>query len=159
LIAIRRDGQCLAFAAPPMRKTGPLDDALLGRLIEALGLSREDVLDHQWLVNGPQWIGLYLRSAELVLATKPNYELLKDLDFGLVGPHLTGHHCAFEVRGFPFADGAYEDPVTGSLNAGIAQWLIGKGIAPKRYVAAQGTAMGRADRIHVDWEADGRIEG
>jgi PhzF family phenazine biosynthesis protein len=157
LISIRRDGQRLAFAAPPLRKTGPLDEALLARLIEALALSREDVLEHQWLVNGPQWIGLYLRSAELVLAAKPNFEALKGLDFGLVGPHPAGSECAFEVRAFAYFDGRIEDPVTGSLNAGIAQWLIGKGIAPDHYVAAQGTALGRSGRIHVSKDADWRI--
>jgi PhzF family phenazine biosynthesis protein len=157
LISIRRDGQRLAFAAPPMRKTGPLDDALLNRLIVALGLSRDDVLDHQWLVNGPNWIGLYLRSAELVLAAKPNFESLKGLDFGLVGPHPPGSACAFEVRAFAYFDGHIEDPVTGSLNAGIAQWLIGQGIAPDHYIAAQGTALGRSGRIHVDKDAEGGI--
>lgn len=157
LIRIRRDRQRLAFAAPSLRKTGPLDDALLNRLIQALGLSRGDVLDHQWLVNGPQWIGLYLRSAELVLATKPNFEMLKGVDFGLVGPHPAGNPCAFEVRAFAYFDGPVEDPVTGSLNAGIAQWLIGKGIAPAHYVAAQGTALGRQGRIHVEKDADDKI--
>jgi PhzF family phenazine biosynthesis protein len=157
LIAIRRSEQRLAFAAPPLRKTGPLDDALLSQLIDALGLSRTDVLDHQWLVNGPHWIGLYLRSAEMVLGIKPNFDMLKGLDFGLVGPHPAGSPCAFEVRGFAYFDGPVEDPVTGSLNAGIAQWLIGKGLAPERYVAAQGTALGRAGRIHVSKTADGNI--
>jgi PhzF family phenazine biosynthesis protein len=157
LIPIRRDGQRLAFAAPPLRKTGPLDDALLARLIEALAITREDVLGHQWLVNGPNWIGLYLRSAELVLAAKPNYELLKGVDFGLVGPHPPGNECAFEVRAFAYFDGHIEDPVTGSLNAGIAQWLIGKGLAPDHYIAAQGTALGRSGRIHMSKDAEGRI--
>lgn len=157
LISIRRDEQRLAFAAPPLRKTGPLDDALLGRLIAALNLTRDDVLDHQWLVNGPEWIGLYLRSAELVLAAKPNFAMLKGVDFGLVGPYPAGSECAFEVRAFADFDGHVEDPVTGSLNAGVAQWLIGKGLAPERYVAAQGTALGRRGRIHVARESDGAI--
>lgn len=117
LVPIRRDGSRLAFAAPPLRRTGPLDHARLAQLLNALGLSRGDVLDHQWLVNGPQWIGLYLRSAELVLDTKPSFEMLKGLDFGLVGPHPAESECAFEVRGFAFLDGPVEDPVTGSHNA------------------------------------------
>ena len=157
LIPIRRDGERLAFAAPPLRKTGPLDEALLTKMIDGLGLTRADVLDHQWLVNGPEWIGLYLRSAELVLNSKPNFELLKHLDFGLVGPHPVGSAYAFEVRGFAFIDGPVEDPVTGSLNAGIAQWLIGNGAAPDHYVAAQGTALGRKGRIHVDKDSHGNI--
>lgn len=157
LIPIRRDGPRLAFAAPPLRRSGPLDDALLARLIDALALRREDVLDHQWLVNGPQWIGLHLRSAELVLNAKPDFAKLKGLDFGLVGPHPPGSACEYEVRAFAFFDGPVEDPVTGSLNAGIAQWLIGAGVAPERYVAAQGTALGRSGRVHVSRDADGRI--
>jgi PhzF family phenazine biosynthesis protein len=157
LIEVRRDGARLAFAAPPLRKTGPLDEALLQRLIHALGLTRADVLDHQWLVNGPQWIGLRLRSAEQVLAARPDFAALKGLDFGLVGPHPAGHACAFEVRAFAYSDGPTEDPVTGSLNAGIAQWLIGTGVAPNRYVAAQGTALGRRGRVHVNKDADGTI--
>lgn len=157
LIKIRRDENRLAFAAPPLRKSGALDNELLQRLMVALALSPADVLDHQWLVNGPNWIGLRLRSAALVLSAKPNYELLKGIDFGLVGPHPAGSECAFEVRAFAYFDGHIEDPVTGSLNAGIAQWLIGKGLAPDHYIAAQGTALGRQGRVHVQKDADGVI--
>ncbi len=157
LIPIHRTEEQLAFAAPPLRKTGPLDDALLNRLIGGLGLARTDVLGHQWLVNGPEWIGLRLASAAQVLSIKPDFGQLKGLDFGLVGPHPAGSECAFEVRGFAYSDGPTEDPVTGSLNAGIAQWLIGNGVAPERYVAAQGTALGRSGRIHVSKDSDRNI--
>lgn len=157
LISIHRDGDVLAFAAPPLRKIGPLDDALLSRLIDGLGITQADVLGHQWLVNGPEWIGLLLRSVEQMLSIKPDYSKLKGLDFGLVGAHPTGHECSFEVRGFSFVNEPIEDPVTGSLNAGFAQWLIKAGVAPKRYIAAQGTALGRRGRIHVSQTDDGEI--
>lgn len=157
LITIKRDDRRYAFAAPPRSRTGPLDAALLARLIAGLGLTPADVLGHEWLVNGPQWIGLHLRSAEIVLRTQPDFNALRGLDFGLVGAHPAGSECDFEVRGFSFVDGPIEDPVTGSLNAAIGQWLIGAGIAPQRYVAAQGTAIGRAGRIEVSRDAQGQI--
>jgi PhzF family phenazine biosynthesis protein len=157
LVSIRREGDLLSFAAPALRKAGPLDDALLHRLMDGLGLAAQDVMGHQWLVNGPEWIGLHLRSAEQVLTMEPDFAKLKGLDFGLVGAHPAGHECDFEVRAFSFVDGPVEDPVTGSLNAGIAQWLIGAGVAPDHYIAAQGTALGRRGRVHVSKAVDGRI--
>lgn len=150
-------GERLAFAAPPLSRRGPLDDALLQRLLDGLHLRPDDVLDHSWLVNGPEWIGLQLRSAALVLDVEPDFARLEGLDFGLVGAHPPGSECAFEVRGFAYVDGWIEDPVTGSLNAGIAQWLIGRGAAAESYVAAQGTVLGRRGRVHVDRDRDGRI--
>lgn len=156
LVEIRR-GERLAFAAPPLSRRGPLDDALLQRLLDGLHLRPDDVLDHSWLVNGPEWIGLQLRSAALVLDVEPDFARLDGLDFGLVGAHPPGSECAFEVRGFAYVDGWIEDPVTGSLNAGIAQWLIGRGAAAESYVAAQGTVLGRRGRVHVDRDRDGRI--
>jgi PhzF family phenazine biosynthesis protein len=157
LIPIRREKDQLAFGAPPLRKTGALDEGLLNTLVRGLRLSPQDVVAHQWLVNGPQWVGLLLRSAEQVLAVQPDFQTLKGIDFGLVGPHPAGAPCQFEVRGFAYVDGPTEDPVTGSLNAGIGQWLIGNGLAPARYVAAQGTALGRAGRVHVSRDEAGQV--
>jgi len=156
-ISIRCTQAQLAFAAPPRRKTGPLDEALLRRLIAGLGLSPTDIVDHQWLVNGPEWIGLHLTSAELVLGVKPNFAALKGLDIGLVGPYLPVQPYTFEVRAFAYSDGPVEDPVTGSLNAAIAQWLMGNGAAPDHYIASQGTALGRRGRVFVNTSADGHI--
>ena len=157
LIKIKqRDGR-LAFAAPPLTKTGPLDDALLDRLVHGLGIARADVLGHQWLVNGPRWAGLHLRSAELALSIKPNFSQLDSLDFGLIGAYPAGSESHFEVRGFACTDGAIEDPVTGSLNAGFAQWLISSGVAPKSYIASQGTALGRAGKIYLEQDASGQV--
>lgn len=157
LVTIRQEGGRLAFAAPPLRKSGPLDADLLAQLMRGLGLQPEHVVDHQMLANGPNWATLLLDSAERVLTVKPDFEALKGVDFGLVGPHPAGSACAFEVRGLSFVDGPVEDPVTGSLNAGIGQWLIGSGRAPRQYVAAQGTVIGRAGRVHVSQDGAGAV--
>ena len=158
LVRIRRDGNRLAFAAPPLRRNGPLDEADVVLIARGLGLGRDDIVAHAWCDNGPPWRGVMLRSAEQVLAVRPDATLLAGLEVGLVGPQAAGSDTAFEVRAFfqghqPMT----EDPVTGSLNAAVAQWLIGAGMAPPRYVAAQGTAMARAGRVHIERDADGTI--
>ena len=140
----------IAFAAPPRQRTGPVDEPTLERATAALGLARAEVLGHEWADNGPGWLALRLESAERVLAIEPDSARLGGLAVGVVGPHPAGAECAFEVRAFIPDAGVAEDPVTGSLNAGIAQWLIGAGLAPERYVTAQGTAMGRAGRVLVE---------
>jgi PhzF family phenazine biosynthesis protein len=168
LVKIRRDDARLAFAAPPLIKSGPLDEADVQLIARGLGVARSEIVAHSWCDNGPNWRGVMLQSAQQVLALKPDAAILAGLDVGVVGPrgkvgvvasqsadHETqfeeGLRTHFEVRAFfPGNNGMAEDPVTGSLNAAIAQWLIGAGIAPTRYVAAQGTALGRAGRVHVE---------
>ncbi|MGZ5181610.1 MAG: PhzF family phenazine biosynthesis protein [Ramlibacter sp.] len=167
LVKIRRDGDRLAFAAPPLRKGGPLADADLDLIARGLGVPRSDIVAHAWCDNGPNWRGVMLRDAAQVLALRPDAAVLAGLDVGVVGPRgkvgVVGARsgaddCAFEVRAFfPGNNGMAEDPVTGSLNAALAQWLIGTGLAPERYVAAQGTALGRAGRVHVERDAAGEI--
>ncbi len=150
LVRIRRDGDVLAFAAPPLQRSGPLDEADVERIAQGLGLARTDIVDHQWCDNGPGWQAVLLESAEHVLALEPDPALLAGLDVGVVGPHASGD-IDYEVRAFfPGNSGLTEDPVTGSLNAALAQWLVGSGRAPERYIAAQGTAMGRAGRVYVE---------
>lgn len=175
LVRIRRDGTRLAFAAPPLLKSGPLCEEDVARIAAGLGIARTDILHHAWCDNGPNWRGVLLRNAEQVLALKPDAGLLGDMDLGVVGAwarsngaatevagnELTttaadGNAPAFEIRAFfPGNSGLTEDPVTGSLNAAVAQWLIGAGLAPARYVAAQGTVMGRAGRVHIERDAAG----
>ncbi|MFM7331002.1 MAG: PhzF family phenazine biosynthesis protein [Brachymonas sp.] len=162
LVKIQRDTSSgrLAFAAPPLLKSGALDETDVVLIARGLGVKREDIIAHAWCDNGPKWRGVMLRSAEQVLALKPDASILAGLDIGVVGPRgkvgVVGAQSAhdetqFEVRAFfPGNNGMAEDPVTGSLNAGIAQWLIGAGLAPAHYVAAQGTALGRAGRVHVE---------
>jgi predicted PhzF superfamily epimerase YddE/YHI9 len=138
LIRIKRDGERLAFAAPPLRRTGDVD----GATIRA----------SQWCDNGPGWLGVMLGSRAAVLALRPDHAALADLKPGVVGPWdpaTDGTEAQFEVRAF-VPSRSTEDPVTGSLNAGLAQWLIGAGLAPPSYVASQGTVLGRAGRVHVE---------
>lgn len=156
LVALRRDGGRLAFAAPDLLRSGPVDDALTAEIVTALGIDRDDVLDIAWADNGPGWVGVRMASAEAVLALSPDHARLP-VDVGVIGPHPEGAECAVEVRAFvPHAAGIAEDPVTGSLNASLAQWLAGS-VLPASYVAAQGTAIGRRGRIHVDTGDDGTI--
>jgi PhzF family phenazine biosynthesis protein len=154
LVRIRRDDSRLAFAAPPLRRTGPLEAEVLEKIVGALSLSRSDIVQHQWVDNGPGWCAVMLRSARQVLSLKPSWAALDPLKLGVVGPHEAGHDAAFEVRAF-IGSGGYEDPVTGSLNASLAQWLIGAGLAKPSYVASQGTALQRAGRIHVRKDGEG----
>ena len=168
LVSIQQDSASgrLAFAAPPLIKSGPLDDADVALIARGLSVARDDITAHAWCDNGPNWRGVMLRSAEQVLSLRPDGVMLHGLDVGVVGPRgktgivgaqTAGDETQFEVRAFfPGNNGMVEDPVTGSLNAAIAQWLIGAGLAPTRYVAAQGTALGRAGRVHVE-QTDGVI--
>ncbi len=166
LVKLRRDGDRLAFAAPPLIKSGPLHESDVTLIARGLGVAREDITAHAWCDNGPNWRGVLLRSAEQVLALKPDATILAGLDIGVVGPRgkvgVVGPQNAgdtqFEVRAFfPGNNGMAEDPVTGSLNAALAQWLIGAGLAPERYVAAQGTALAREGRVHIQRDADGTV--
>jgi PhzF family phenazine biosynthesis protein len=158
LVPIKRDGAKLAFAAPPLRRSGPLDEADVALIARGLGITRDDIVAHAWCENGPPWRGVMLRTAAQVLSLKPSATLLAGLDIGVVAPQPAGADTAFEVRAFFHThDTLSEDPVTGSLNAAVAQWLIGAGLAPERYVAAQGTTMGRAGRVHIERDANGTI--
>jgi PhzF family phenazine biosynthesis protein len=151
LVRIRRDGDRLAFAAPPLRRSGPLAEDDVLRIARGLGVARDEIVAHAWCDNGPPWRGVMLRSAEKVLALKPDRAVLNGWEVGLVAPQSAASDTQFEVRAFFTGHGGIaEDPVTGSLNAALAQWLIGAGLAPSRYVAAQGTAMGRAGRVFVE---------
>lgn len=157
LIPIRQDGARLAFAAPPMTRTGPGEPAFVAERLRQLGLDPADVVDAAWIDNGPGWFGILLRSAEAVLEVPLPSELIPHFDVGLIGPS-EDEECSLEVRAF-FADAngsVREDPVTGSLNASAAQWLLSSGRIDAPYVAAQGASIGRRGRVYID-EADGEI--
>ncbi|WP_284978585.1 PhzF family phenazine biosynthesis protein [Arthrobacter sp. fls2-241-R2A-200] len=149
LVRIKHDAGRLAFAAPPLTRFEAVSDALRDRLAASLRIPAKSMLDAAWLVNGPEWIGVLLGSAEEVLAIDPDLAQMGELKVGVIGPHRAGTGVDFEVRTFIPGDAMTEDPVTGSFNAGAAQWLTGSGRAPQEYVAAQGTVLGRAGRIHV----------
>lgn len=149
----------LAFRAPPMRQS-PLDEATLERVTAALALPAGSVLDCRWLNNGPDWCALWLDSAERVLALQPDLAALRArrLKVGVAAAHPPGRSDAdIEVRAFVPHLGVGEDPVTGSLNASLAQWLIAAGVLPARYVAAQGTALGRAGRVQIERDGQGQV--
>jgi PhzF family phenazine biosynthesis protein len=148
-VPLRRTGGRLAFAAPPLRRE-PVDPGLLARVLAALGLAASDVLDSTWLDNGPRWLALRLAHADQVRALAPDHAALASLaKVGVVAPQAPGADTQVEVRAFAAPIGVPEDPVTGSLNAGLAAWLIGGGHLPRQYVAAQGGALGRAGRVHL----------
>ena len=152
LVRIARDEMSgrLAFAAPPLRRSGPLDDGAVSTLVSGLGIRPSDVLAHSWCDNGPGWQALLLRDAQTVMSVNPDPGVLAGLDVGIIGLHPPGSEVDVEVRAFfPGNVGLAEDPVTGSLNAALAQWLIGSDRLPGAYVAAQGTALGRAGRVYI----------
>jgi PhzF family phenazine biosynthesis protein len=155
LVPVRRTPDGLAFAAPPLVREGPVEEELVGRIASALGIDRAAIVDAQWADNGPGWVAVLLSGADEVLALRPGYA---ELFIGVAGPHPRGSPEAFEVRAFFPKDGAMvEDPVTGSLNASLAAWLLGSGRATAPYVASQGTALGRAGRAHISLDAGGGI--
>jgi PhzF family phenazine biosynthesis protein len=154
LVELRRGaGGRLAFAGPPLVRSGPLGEETLALILSTLGLRRDEVVDHAWTDNGPGWATVLLDSAARVLALTPTPQ--SSLDLGVVGLHPDGTP---ELRAFVVEDGELgEDPVTGSLNAGVAQWLLDTGRVNVPYVARQGTALGRTGRIHVDRDQDGVV--
>jgi PhzF family phenazine biosynthesis protein len=155
LIQVRRTENGLAFAAPPLIRSGPVEEELVGQIASRLGIDRAEIVDAEWADNGPGWVAVLLESADAVLALRPGPV---DLDIGVVGAYPPGSPQAFEVRAFFPKDGAtVEDPVTGSLNASLAGWLLRTGRATTPYVASQGTALGRSGRVHVSRDSDGTI--
>jgi PhzF family phenazine biosynthesis protein len=147
-------GESLAFAAPERLRTGELDEVFLARIVAALGIEPADVVDHQWVDNGPGWAALRLRSAEQVLGLEPDFSSVPEAKIGVLGAHPEGSEHEYEIRAFAPGAGIPEDPVTGSLNASVAQWLIGAGRAPNSYTLTQGTALGRSGVVSISAEDD-----
>ena len=184
LVRIRRDGDRLAFGAPPLKRSAP-SPVLLAQVTAALGLKAQQIVAAQLLDNGPLWLGLLLDCQNTVLQIQPNHMEIKSLGqkIGVVSvdqtlassplisrsnrearafgstasSELSGESPTVEVRAFAASIGINEDPVTGSLNASLAQWLIDDGLAPARYLAAQGTCLGRAGRVFVEQDATGQV--
>lgn len=161
LVPIRQNGDRLAFAAPPLLREGPVEEATLRDLLAVLRIDRERIVEARWADNGPGWVGVMLASADEVLAVEPIRRHEGRIDIGLVGAHAPGGDVAWEIRTL-FSDGAgalVEDPVTGSFNAAVAGWLRETGRATGPYVAAQGTRLGRRGRIFVDYDGADWIGG
>jgi PhzF family phenazine biosynthesis protein len=157
LVTVRQSDSGLAFAAPPRLREGPVDEPLARRIAGVLRISRSDIVDLQWADNGPGWVAVLLASADAVLALRPGD--VGDLDVGVAGLYPPGSPAALEVRAlFSKGDGtSAEDPVTGSLNASLAQWLIATGRLSAPYVASQGTVLGRRGRVHISGDSDGQV--
>lgn len=155
LVRIRRDGDRLAFAAPPLLRSGPASPEEVARIAAVLDLDPGEMLAVEWVDNGPGWIAVLLESAERVLDLRPRQ---LDFDLGVVGFHPSGSEAAIEVRAFfPINGVAAEDPVTGSLNASVAQWLLGSGRLIAPYVTTQGGVIGRDGRVYINQDEDGTI--
>ena len=147
LVEVRRGEDGLAFAAPPLQRSGSVDPATRDEVLRCLQLGEDDVVDMAWADNGPGWVAVLLASAEAVLAVRP---LHSELDVGVAGPCPAGDEADLEVRAFfPQGEAMLEDPVTGSLNASLAVWLLDAGRLDAPYVARQGTAIGRTGRIAI----------
>lgn len=154
LVELRRTGETWAFAAPELLRSGPVEAQVLAEVRGALGLRAEQVVDANWVDNGPGWIGLRLRSADDVLGVAPDAAALGDHKVGMIGPHPDGGPADFEVRALYPGLGSFEDPVTGSLNAGFAVWLTRSGELPPSYLVRQGTALGRDGRVRISTAED-----
>ncbi|WP_210508945.1 PhzF family phenazine biosynthesis protein [Naasia sp. SYSU D00057] len=154
LVRLRVEHDGIAFEAPPLRKGGPATDEERGAALRALRVDPARVRDVQWADNGPGWIAVLLDSADTVLALEPDFAAMGSLKVGAAGPHPEGGPADWEVRAFVPGIGVPEDPVTGSLNAGLARWFLQEGVAAGAYTARQGTALLRDGRVSVRPEGD-----
>jgi len=175
-----------AFAAPPLTRS-PISPVLLAQIAAALGLTANQITAAQELDNGVVWLGLLLDNPETVLQITPDFQALGKLDVhvGVVGVYPPDPQPALisrasrearafgatappdtagsvfkpdvEIRSFVGSTRGYEDPVTGSLNASLAQWLIADGHVPERYLASQGVCMGRAGQVQLERDASGQV--
>jgi PhzF family phenazine biosynthesis protein len=156
LITLKQDQGRLAFAAPPLVREGPVNIAIMAQITRALQIDPDVIEAANWVDNGPGWIGLLLLGAEDVLGLNPDFPLMGDLAIGVMGPYDSGSgdFPTYETRAFVPGLSVPEDPVTGSLAAGFATWLIGDGLAPDRYLVRQGTALDRRGLIHIHRDSE-----
>jgi len=157
LVTLRHDDGALHFQAPPTVRSGDLDPGDVERVAAALGVPRDRILAHQWVDNGPGWAAVVLPDARAVLELEPDMSLLPDLPVGAIGAHPDGADPAFEIRAFIPGIGVPEDPVTGSLNASVAQWMLRTGAVSGRYRVAQGTRLGRTGEVTITCTEDGEV--
>ncbi|MDQ2815003.1 MAG: PhzF family phenazine biosynthesis protein [Actinomycetota bacterium] len=155
LVTVRQTEAGLAFAAPPLLRGGPVEDSVADHVADVLNIARADIVDIQWADNGPGWVAVLLASVDAVLAVRPGPI---DMDIGVAGLYPEGSPEAIEVRAFtPQIGPPGEDPVTGSLNASLAQWLLATGRVTAPYLASQGTAMGRRGRVQISRDERGQV--
>ena len=162
LVRLRREEGRYAFAAPGLIRDGPVEPAFVDTLASVLGIQVDDIVESKWVDNGPGWVGVMLTDADAVMELRPDFSRRssdEQLDIGVVGMYPEGSAHAYEVRAF-FSDqrgNMIEDPVTGSLNASAAQWMLDTGRVESPYLASQGAAVGRSGRIHVTRADEGSI--
>lgn len=157
LVRVRRQGAELAFLAPPLIRTGSVEPDVVERVRRGLRLKPGAIVRAQWVDNGAGWLAVMVEDRNQVLDLQPDHSQMLGLAVGVIAPwnaERDGDDAQFEVRAFISGDGMPEDPATGSLNAGIAQWLLSEGLAPASYVVSQGLTMGRVGRIQVDQVGD-----
>jgi len=159
LVTLRRSGEMLAFAAPPLVRSGPVEAEKIEEVVQFLGIERSAIVDSQWVDNGPGWVAVLFGSADEVLALKAPPQWPRRIEVGVVGPHARDSDAAYEVRSFFSGEHGtiIEDPITGSLNASLAQWLTASGRFTAPYIARQGTAIGREGRVNVTRDGSGQI--
>jgi PhzF family phenazine biosynthesis protein len=157
LVCIRQDEGSLSFAAPPLIRHGALDEDYVNQIAAAFGISRDRVLAHQWVDNGPGWAAVQLPTAEDVLALEPDFSLIPAAMVGAIGAYPDGSDHAFEMRTFAPGVGVPEDPVCGSMNASVGQWLTASGAAPPVYRVSQGSRIGRAGTVEIAADPDGTV--
>ncbi len=159
LVPIKRTEQILAFAAPPLIRSGDVEEADLQAAADFLRIEHSAIIAAQWADNGPGWLAVLLDSAEAVLALNPSMATSRPLDLGVVGPYTPDEPAAFELRAFSgdHISGMIEDPVTGSLNASVAQWLLASGRATAPYIASQGTRLGCTGRVFIDQDTENQV--
>ena len=161
LVNIKKNDKLLSFAAPPITRSGDVSEDELNTITRILGVERSDIKASNWIDNGPGWVGVLLESAEKVLSLSPNTSPTDVFDLGVIGPYPAGSETDFEIRAFfdvsENSSDLREDPVTGSLNASMAQWLMGAGLVPKQYSASQGTKLLRKGRIYLAMDDTGQV--
>lgn len=158
LIQVRHnnEGQ-LSFAAPPTLRSGDLDEKFLDQVVSAFGLRADQVLAHQWVDNGPGWAVIKLATAQEVLELVPDLTIIPTAMVGAIGAYPEGSEHDFEMRTFAPGAGVTEDPVCGSMNASVGQWLTRTGQAHGSYTVAQGSRLGRAGTILITTDQDGEV--
>ena len=147
----------LSFATPPTTIKG-MDPGHRQEIMDALAIPEKAIINTAELCNGPTWQFFELESASAVLAadsSKVRWPTFKAI--GLFAPHAPGHECDYEVRMLAPSSGMSEDPITGSLNAAIANWLQANNRLQKPYLVAQGTSIGRMGRVAVRADKSGVV--
>jgi PhzF family phenazine biosynthesis protein len=157
LVPVLRGQGVLSFAAPPTLRTGPIEDAELERIALAFRIGRDRIIDHQWVDNGPGWAVVRLSTAQEVLDLQPDLTLIPDAMVGAIGAYPPGAAHQFEMRTFAPKVGVAEDPVCGSMNASVGQWLTASGAVPGGYRVSQGAILGREGTIEITADDEGTV--